>query len=154
PDLAQGPERWIVVRTREGEERARTTVQRQADRDQSAWEKRLGHLGPQTFSCPPDAQGPLPPLCQRLPPRVLVQSRVTSHPTYPPRGRPRKDAAATATPVWQIQATLTRDAAALEREVRRRAAFLLGTNLLDVDAWPDETVIGLYREQSVVERGF
>ena len=30
PDLPQGPERWIVVRTQEGEERARATVQRQA----------------------------------------------------------------------------------------------------------------------------
>ena len=29
-DLPQGPERWIVARTQEGEERARATVQRQA----------------------------------------------------------------------------------------------------------------------------
>jgi transposase len=59
-----------------------------------------------------------------------------------------------ATQVWQIQATLTQDAAALEQEALRRAAYLLGTNLLDAEAWPDETVIALYREQSVVERGF
>src|SRR5215470_16567948 len=32
----QGPERWIVVRSAEGEERARATVQRQAERDQTA----------------------------------------------------------------------------------------------------------------------
>ncbi|MBF6589981.1 MAG: IS1634 family transposase [Ktedonobacterales bacterium] len=31
-DLPQGPERWIVVRTREREERARATLQRQAER--------------------------------------------------------------------------------------------------------------------------
>jgi len=154
PDLAQGPERWIVVRTHEGEERAHATVQRQADRDQSAWEKRLWHLGNQTFACQPDAEAALATVCQRLPPWFVVQSSVASHPTYPTRGRPRKDAAATATPVWQIQATLTRDAAALEREGRRRAAFLLGTNLLDVEVWPDEAIIELYREQSVAERGF
>jgi hypothetical protein len=40
-DLAQGPERWIVVRSQEGEERARATVQRQAHRGQASWEKRL-----------------------------------------------------------------------------------------------------------------
>jgi transposase len=34
-DLPQGPERWIVVRTPEGEERARATVQRQAEREQA-----------------------------------------------------------------------------------------------------------------------
>jgi transposase len=47
-----------------------------------------------------------------------------------------------------------RDAAALEREALRRAAYIIGTNLLDGTAWPDEAVIGLYREQSVAERGF
>ncbi len=30
----------------------------------------------------------------------------------------------------------------------------MGTNLLDVAAWPDAAVIALYREQSVAERGF
>jgi transposase len=89
PALAQGPERWIVVRTHEGEERAHATVQRQADRDQSAWEKRLWHLGNQTFACQPDAEAALATVCQRLPPWFVVQSSVTSHPTYPTRGRPR-----------------------------------------------------------------
>lgn len=154
PDLAQGAERWIVVRTQQGEERARATVQRQADRDQITWEKRLWHLSHQTFACQPDAEAALAKTCQRLPAWFVVQSSVTSCPTYPTRGRPRTGAATTATPVWQIQATLTREPATLEREVLRRAAYIIGTNLLDVAAWPDDAVIGLYREQSVAERGF
>jgi transposase len=72
---------------------------------------------------------------------------------YGQRGRPRKDAVP-ATRVWQIQASVTLDAEALEREALRRAAFIVGTNLLDVVAWPDEAIIALYREQSVAERGF
>jgi transposase len=154
PDLVQGPERWRVVRTRAGEERARTTLQRQGDRDQLAWENRLWHLGHQTFACRPDAEAALAKTCQRLPSWFVVESRVTSHPTSPTRGRPRTDAVATATPVWQVQTTLTRDPAALEREALRRATLLIGTNLLDTNAWPDEAVIALYRDQSVVERGF
>src|SRR5260221_5834512 len=51
PDLVQGPERWIVVRIQEGEERARATVQRQAEREQQTWGKRLWQLGQQTFAC-------------------------------------------------------------------------------------------------------
>jgi transposase len=157
-DLPQGPERWIVVRTREGEERARATVQRQAEREQEAWQKRLWHLGNQTFACQPDAEAALAKACQRLPRWFQVTSSVTSsatsRPTYPARGRPRKDAAASAPLVWQIQATLTRAPAALEREALRRATSIVGTNLLDVEAWPDAAVLDLYREQSVVERGF
>jgi transposase len=154
PELVQGTERWIVVRTKEGEERARATVQRQADRDQVSWEKRLWHLGNQTFACQPDAEAALAKACQRLPPWFVVEAQVASHLTYLRRGRPRKDAVTTATPVWQIEATLTRDAPALEREALRRAAFIVATNLLDREAWPDEAVIALYREQSVAERGF
>jgi transposase len=153
PDLAQGPERWIVVRTQEGEERARTTVQRQAERDQAAWEKRLWHLGNQTFACQPDAEAALAKTCQRLPSWLVVASHVVAQSRFATRGRPRKAATPTKQ-VWQIQATLTVDAAALEREVLRRAAFLVGTNLLDVTAWPDAAIIALYREQSVAERGF
>jgi transposase len=153
-DLAQGPERWIVVRTQEGEAQARATVQRHAERDQVTWEKRLWHLGNQTFACQPDAEAALAKTCQRVPPWFRVQAAVTSRPTYPTRGRPRQDAAVPVQVVWQLQTTLTRDPAALEREALRRAAFIVGTNLLDVEAWPDEAVIGLYREQSVVERGF
>lgn len=78
---------------------------------------------------------------------------MTAHPTYAARGRPRHDAVPTAT-VWQLEVTLTRDPVALEREALRRAAFIIGTNLVDSAAWPDEAVIALYREQSVVERGF
>ncbi len=47
---------------------------------------------------------------------------------------------------------LSRDPAALEREALRRAAFIVGTNLLDTGAWPEEAVLALYREQTVVER--
>ncbi len=152
-DLPQGPERWIVVRTQEGEERARATVQRQAQRDQEAWEKRLWHLGNQPFACAPDAEAALAKTCQRLPPWFVVAATVVAQEGYAARGRPRKDAAPRPQ-AWQIQATLTRDPVALEREALRRAAFIVGTNLLNTDAWPDAAVIALYREQTVVERGF
>jgi hypothetical protein len=89
--------------------------------------------------------------CQRLPPWFTLTSTLNSHPTSPTRGRPRQDASTSATLVWRIHATLRRDPAALEREAPRRAAFIVGTNLLDAAAWPDAAIIALYREQSVVE---
>ncbi len=128
-------------------------MQRQAERDQTAWEKRLWHLGHQTFACQPDAEAGLAATCQRLPPWFVLHSSIVAQSGYATRGRPRKDATPT-TQVWQIQASLARDPAALEREALRRAAFIVGTNLLDVVAWPDDAVIALYCEQTVAERGF
>jgi len=141
-ELPQGPARWSVVRTQEGEERARATVQRQAQRDQEAWAKRLWHLGNQTFACAPDAEAAWAKTCQRMPPWFVVAATVVAHEGYAARGRPRKDTAPRPQ-AWQIQATLTRDPVALEREALRRAAFIVGTNLLDTDAWPDAAVIAL-----------
>jgi transposase len=152
-DSPQGQERWIVVRTTEGEARARATCQRQAERDRASWEKRLWHLGNQLFACEADAQAALAKACQRRPTWLQVQSAVGAVAKYAKRGRPRKDAVP-ATQVWQIQASVTLDAEALEREALRRAAFIVGTNLLDAGAWPDEAIIALYREQTVAERGF
>lgn len=142
----------MVVRTHEGEERARATVQRQAAREQQTWEKRLWHLGNQTVACAPDAQTALAKPCQRLPHWFVVAATVVAREGHAARGRPRKNVAPSPQR-WQIQATLTRDHVALEREALRRATFVIGTNLVDT-AWPDEAVIALYREQTVVARGF
>src|SRR5215470_14899669 len=49
-------ERWVVVRTTQGEERARTTLRRQVDKTHAQWEKALWHLENQRFACAPDAQ--------------------------------------------------------------------------------------------------
>jgi transposase len=154
PHLPQGAECWIVVRTQAGEEQARATLQRQVERDQATWEQRRWHLGNQTFAGPPDAEAALAKTCQRLPSWLVVTATVRSHPPYPTRGRPRQDAATSATRVGQIQATLTRDPAAMEREALRRAAYIVATNRPDGEVWPDEALIGRYREQRAVERGF
>src|SRR5215469_4080172 len=69
------------------------------------------------------------------------------------RGRPAKEAVPQ-TVGWQIKAQVVVDPAALKREAQRRAAFIIGTNLLDEQQWPDDAIITLYQEQVVVERGF
>jgi transposase len=56
--------------------------------------------------------------------------------------------------LWQIQATVSLDAAAFEREVRRTASFLVATNVLDPNQLSDQDLIQTYTEQHTVERGF
>jgi transposase len=152
-ELPQGQERWLVVRSQGGERRARVTMQRQVEREQAKWERRWWHLGHRAFACAPDAQVALERERQQLPAWLVVQTTVVATPKFGRVGRPRQDAR----PVeqaWHVQAQLHLDADALEREVRRKAAFLVATNVLEVATLPDLELIQTYKAQSVVERGF
>jgi transposase len=152
-DVPQGPERWLVVRSAEGEQRARATLQRQAAREQAKWEKRWWHLSHRAFACAPDAQAALERERQRLPAWLVVQTEVVAVPKYGRVGRPRQDAQ----PVeqeWHVQAQLHHDPDARAREAQRKAAFLIATNVLDASTLPDRELIQTYKAQSAVERGF
>lgn len=90
---------------------------------------------------------------QQLPPWLLAQATVVAIPKYGRVGRPRQGAQ----PVeqqWHVQAQLHVDVDAFEREVRRKAAFLVATNVLNQTSLADLEVIQTYKAQSAVERGF
>jgi transposase len=146
-------ERWVVVRTRQGEERTRATTQRQAERTRQEWEKALWHLGNRRFACEPDAQAALDRQLQARPAWLSVQARLVAHAQYPRPGRPRKDASPAGT-AWQIVATLAVDEERLTREAQRKAAFLVATNVLDRAQLADQELIQTYKDQGSVERGF
>jgi transposase len=152
-ELPQGQERWLVVRSRQGEQRARATLQRQAAREQTQWEKRWWHLSHRAFACAPDARAALERARQAMPPWLVVQTAVSAVPKYGHRGRPRRGAPPLEQE-WHVQAEVHLDADGLEREVRRKAAFLVATNVLDAATLPDLTLIQTYKAQSAVERGF
>jgi transposase len=156
-ELAQGQERWLVVRSRAGEQRARATLARQAERERAKWEKHWWHLSHRAFACAPDAQAALARERQSMPAWLMVQTAVVAVPKYGRVGRPRQDAPPTEQ-VWhvqaQVQVQVQVDADALEREALRKAAFLVATNLLDEAILPDRELIQAYTAQSAVERGF
>jgi transposase len=153
--VAQPPagERWLVVRTAQGEERARTTLARQVEQARTQWEKRLWHLGNQRFACQPDAQTALATQLKTCPAWLVMRAAVHAVPKHARPGRPRKAAAPDHTE-WQVQATLTVDAEAVTRQARRNAAFLVATNVLDPATLADEELVQTYKEQHSVERGF
>ncbi|HEX9413122.1 MAG TPA: IS1634 family transposase [Ktedonobacterales bacterium] len=151
--LPQGQERWLVVRSREGEQRARTTLARHAARERAKCEKRWWHLSHRSFACAADAHAAREQERRQLPSWLRAQATVGVVPKYGRRGRPRRNAP----PVdqeWHVQAELQLDAEALEQEARRKAAFLVATNVLEEAPLPDLALIQTYKAQSAVERGF
>jgi transposase len=150
---APAGERWVVVRTTQGEERARATLERQVERARRTWEKQLWHLGNQRFACAPDAQAALAQQLKKLPAWLTVDSRLVAHPKQNRPGRPRKDT----TPdraEWQVQASVALEAQVLTRAAQRKASFFVATNVLDAGQLSDQDLILTYKDQHSVERGF
>jgi len=55
-DLPQGKERWVIVRTKVGEQAARLQMERKVEKAKDQWEKKLWHLSKQEFACRDDAE--------------------------------------------------------------------------------------------------
>ena len=150
---APAGERWVVVRTTQGEQRARATLRRRVEQTRQAWEQHLWHLSNQRFACAPDAQAALAKQLTQCPNWLAVRTRLVAHPKQRRPGRPRKNT----TPdraVWQITATLAVNEEAVTRAVQHKASFLVATNVCDAEQLPDQELIQTYKEQGSVERGF
>ncbi len=150
---APAGERWVVVRTLAGEDRARATLQRQVDTTREQWEKALWHLSNQRFACVPDARAALARQLKTCPAWLQVESVLVMQPKHRRPGRPRKNAPPDQVE-WQVLTTLSVDTAAVAQEARRKAAFLVATNVLDPAQLSDYELIRTYKEQHSVERGF
>jgi transposase len=113
----------------------------------------LWHLGNREYACEADARAALLEATGKLPEWFEVDSEVVSYPRYAKAGRPSKDAVPESV-VWQVKATLNLHQEGVERQWRRRAAFIVGTNVLDTSVLSDEQLAGTYKEQGGIERGF
>jgi transposase len=150
---APAGERWVVVRTTQGEERARATLARQVDKTRAQWEKAFWHLGNQRFACAPDAEAALAQQLKHRPAWLTVQTQLVEQAKHAQPGRPRTGAPPDHLE-WQLVATLAVDEAALAQAVRRQASYLVATNVLDPTQLPDLELIQSYQDQHSVERGF
>ncbi len=150
--LPQGQERWVVVRTQQGEARTQATLKRQVEKAEQRWKQTLWHLSNQHFACEADARSALARELKGLPLWLDVQSEFVSSEHHEGRGRPRKDAAPMLQ--WHIQATGAVKQPQVEQEARRKACFIVATNVLDSTILSEQEVVTTYKEQGGVERGF
>ena len=104
PTLEHGAERPLVVRTRQGEERARSTMERVVQTERERPTKALWRLGNGTFACAADAEAALIRETAALPVWCSVTHALEEQTRD--AGRPRSAVGAVGTPVWTVQATL------------------------------------------------
>ncbi len=151
--LPQGEERWMMIRTTENLEATCTSLQKKASKEQAIWEKRLWHLGAQSFACQPDAEAAWKKATGKLPVWLRAEMTLGASPHYGKAGRPGADAEPVCT-TWKLVPTVQVDQQALERAADQQARFLIATNELSADKLSDEALLAVYKGQGSVERGF
>jgi len=151
--LPQGDERWIVIYTQASVERVRQTMQRQVSKAQSKWEQTCWHLSNRRFACETDARAALERELKGKPSWLAVHSEIIAHPQYAGKGRPRKEATPTGYQ-WQIVASVSVNFHQVVQEVLRKACWIVGSNVLEPAGLSDQNLIGTYKDQGGVERGF
>ncbi len=151
--LPQGGERWVVVYSQASVERVRQTMQRQVSKAQTKWEQTCWHFSNRRFACEAAAQAALERELKGKPAWLDVHSQVMAHRQYGGKGRPSKDARPTGYQ-WQLVVSVSVNYPQVVQEVLRKACWIVGTNVLEPAALSDEALIGTYKDQDGVERGF
>lgn len=145
-------QRWVVIHSEAALLGARKTVHKQALKELDVFKRKLKHLCADSFSCASDAEKALRTLQKKLKLVKVRDSTIYSKNHYRKRGKPSAD-----TPVdrvsWHIRACCDIDEQKLESNIRRRATFVLATNI-DPAKQSDSQVLEAYKSQSAVERGF
>jgi transposase len=152
-ELPQGKERWVIVRTRAQLQAAQQHLEKQVKKTYQEWEKRLWHLSNQTFGCQADAQHAWEKALKGKPSWLMATFTLKTQKQYQQRGRPKKEATSAQT-VWYLVPTLEVDQHEVAVLARKKAAFIVATNILDEQRLSHEQVIWTYKEQGGVERGF
>jgi transposase len=152
-DLPQGKERWVIVRTSAQVQATQEQLEHKVKKTQQAWEKRLWHLSKQAFACENDAHQAWKQAMKGKPSWLIATFTLKEQGQYQQRGRPKKEATPDQT-AWYLVPNLEVDQHEVEAMARKKAAFIVATNILDDQRLAHEQVISTYKEQGGVERGF
>ena len=151
--LPQGKERWVIVRTHAQVRATQEQMEKKVKKTHQEWENHLWHLSKQAFACENDAQQAWKQAMKGKPSWLMATFTLKEQAQYQQRGRPKKEAPPDQT-VWYLVPTLEVDQHEVTVLVRKKAAFIVATNILDEQRLAHEQVISTYKEQGGVERGF
>jgi transposase len=151
--LPQGKERWVIVRAHAQVQATTQQMEKQVKKTHQEWEKRLWHLSKQAFACQNDAQEAWKQAMKGKPSWLMATFTLKEQGQYQQRGRPKKEATADQR-VYSLVPQLEVDQQEVTVLVRKKAAFIVATNILDEQRLSHEEVISTYKEQGGVERGF
>lgn len=146
-------QRWLVIYSRELEEKARHSVLKQMLKQKKSREKILARLSKQKFVTKSDAEKALEAFSDTLNGMEIININIGEIPYYEKAGRPKKGQKPDG-----IRYTITGELSLLneeyEKRVQQKSCLIYATNQMDSKVLSNEELIENYRNQHKVERGF
>ena len=145
-------QRWLVVYSKQAEQRAKKTLHKAQKREQDTVQKALFHLQAQRFNAQQEAQKALVAIAKKLKYHRIEKEHIKPHIRYAKKGRPTPK-----TPIkdirWQITADILPDQEKIQAVKQRKATFVIGSNIPHAHL-SDQDIIQAYKGQKAVETGF
>jgi transposase len=145
-------QRWLLVFSGQAYQREEKTLQKKLIKQEDALTKSLRQFSSEIFACEKDAQKAFDKQ-QKAQPLFTLTSTIVAVEQYARAGRPKAGEKKQCIG-YRVETTLARNEAAIAALLHTKGRFILATNDLDKNAYPDARILAEYKEQQTVERGF
>jgi transposase len=157
-DYGDAEQRWLVVHSKEAEERARESVREKIQREHEEEEKAFSELSERVFACREDAEKALKAFETELKASEFENKQVQQAHCYTleessspgGEGNQLKETGEK----WRLEGTLVPSEERKAQLLKRKSLFIVATNELDEDKLSAEQMLEGYKGQVQVERGF
>lgn len=143
-------QKWVVVFSKDAYDREIKTFNKNIEKERKKVKKQLWHFKNEEFECEHDAVKALKKIEGKWKYHKVDEYTINKKNKTGKRGRPKKGSKPVKE-VYQINASFKPDDEAIETGRLRKGKFILATNDVNLD---QEVVLGEYKQQQSVERGF
>lgn len=147
------PQRWLLIFSEQAYQREKKTFERRLKSEVSSLTKALWHLGNIVFGCETDALSAVTVIVKKYNFHEILY-RIVPILKNAGRGRPKVGEEKKKLVGYKVEASFKENAAAIEQRLNRKGRFILATNDLDAENYPDSRMLLEYKEQQKVEHGF
>ena len=146
-------QRWLMVQSKSRQQADLKQLDKRITKATTKQAKALKDLSAHPFACETDALDAAKLFAKKLKYHRLTNIEMQLKPHYDKPGRPRKGESPQRY-TYHLQATLVLDEDAVALLRNQAGRFILATNLLDTQLWPNEMILQEYKNQQSCERGF
>lgn len=145
-------QRWIVVWSKEAQERATKTAEKKCKKEKEELEKRLKKLEKQEYACLEDAKRALKESVKAARFCQLVEEEIEEKKKYSGKGRPCLDKPYQV--IYQIKGKIEINEEKKSQAIQESSCFIIGTSIPDQELNSLEVIEAYKNQNKSVERGF